>query len=132
MGIAMTRFGYLRDRLFLTATTGYGLNRWLIKPLVPLPFLHGQFNDLLLIPAALPVVLWVQRRTGLRTEDGFPSWSEIVLHLVVWSVICEFIGPVWLHRGTSDLWDVAAYTLGGVAAGIWWNRRAPENPEASR
>lgn len=131
LGLAVNRFPYLRDRLFLAATVSYGLNRWLIKPLSLSPFMHGQFNDLLLIPAALPVVLWIQRRTGLRTQDGFPSWSDISLHLLVWSVICEFIGPVCLHRGTADLSDVAAYTIGGVASGIWWNHRARTVPKAT-
>jgi len=124
----MTRFGYLRDRLFLAAAAGYGLNRWLLKPLIPSPFLRGHFNDLLLIPAALPVVLCVQRFLGLRKHDLPPSWSEMVLHLVVWSVVCEFIGPFWLHHGTADLWDLVAYALGGVAACHWWNRPAQKIP----
>ena len=62
----MSGFGYWRDRLFLVAVAAYGINRWGLKPRLPSPFLHGHFNDLLLIPAALPVVLWVQRRLGLR------------------------------------------------------------------
>ena len=126
----MKRFGYFRDELFLTAATCYGLNRWLVKPLVASPFMRGQFNDLLLIPAALPVVLWVQRKLGLRTKDVPPSWSEIGFHLLVWSAICEYIGPMWLHRGTSDLWDVAAYAVGGVAAGVWWNHSPKAKPKA--
>ena len=120
----MNRFGYLRDRLFLVATTSYGLNCLLLKPLLPTPFLHGQFNDLLLIPAALPVVLWLQRVVGLRTHDRAPSWSEMLLHLAVWSLICEFVGPLWLHHGTADVWDVVAYATGGVVACLWWNRSA--------
>lgn len=100
------------------------------QPLVSSPFIRGQFNDLLLIPAALPVVLWLQRKTGLRTEDSAPSWSEIALHLCVWSVICEYIGPVWLHRGTSDFWDVVAYGVGAVAAGVWWNHLPMPKPKA--
>lgn len=124
LGAAVRRFQYFRDELFLAAATCYGLNRWLIKPVVASPFMRGQFNDLLLIPAALPLVLWVQRQTGLRTEDAAPSWSEIGLHLGVWSLICEWIGPHWLHHGTADPWDVAAYGTGGLLAGIWWNRRA--------
>lgn len=120
----MNRFGYLRDRLFLVATTSHVLNRWLLKPLLPTPFLHGQFNDLLLIPAALPVVLWLQRVVGLRTHDRAPSWSEMLLHLAVWSLICEFVGPLWLHNGTADVWDVVAYAAGGVVACLWWNRSA--------
>ena len=131
MGSPVSRFRYLGDTLFLTAVLGYGLNRWTFKPLVSSSFLRGHFNDLLLIPAALPVVLWIQRITGLRSDDGMPSWSEIGLHLVVWSVICEFIGPFWLHRGTADLWDVAAYVAGGLAAGMWWNHRSRPKSEVN-
>lgn len=122
----MNRFGYWRDRLFLAAVIGYGLNRWLIKPLSASPFLRGQFDDLLLIPAALPLVLWVQRQLGLRHHDLPPTWSEMLLHLAVWSVICEFIGPLWLHHGTADAWDVLAYTVGGILACLWWHRAAPK------
>ncbi len=118
----MTRFGYLRDPLFLAAAVAYALNRWLVKPRVELPFLHAHFNDLLLIPAGLPVILWIQRGTGLRTGDAPPHRTEIVLHLVVWTVICEVVGPLWLHRGTADPLDAVAYAVGAAAAGIWWNR----------
>jgi len=118
----MSRFGYVRDRLFLLAAAGYALNCWLLKPIFASPFLRGHFDDLLLIPAALPVVLWLQRRIGLRTHDRHPTWMEVMLHLVSWSVICEFIGPFWLRLGTADVWDVVAYSLGGIAAWVWWNR----------
>lgn len=122
MGIAVRPFRCWRDPLFVSAGLGYALNRWLLKPLVLSPFLHGYFNDLLLIPAALPLVLWMQRFTGLRPHDSPPTWLEIGGHLVVWSVICEFIGPRWLHHGTADVWDVVAYVTGGVLAGLWWQR----------
>jgi hypothetical protein len=126
VGVAMSRFGYLRDPLFLVAIAGYALNRWLLKPVVPSPFLHSYFADLLLIPAALPVVLWVQRLAGLRQHDFAPSWAEVLAHLAVWSVICEFVGPHWLQRGTADMWDVMAYASGAVIAWFWWNRPAQE------
>lgn len=121
-GTAMSRLGYLRDRLFLAATGAYALNRWILKPRVDSAFLRGHFNDLLLIPAALPVMLWVQRKLGLRTHDEPPRWSEALLHLVVWSLICEWLGPNYLGVGTSDRWDVAAYAAGGIMACLWWNR----------
>jgi len=123
-GIAMIRFGFLRDALFVGASGAYALNRWLLAPLVASSFLRGYFNDLLLIPAGLPFILWIQRITGLRQSDAPPTWCEIGTHLVVWSIVCEYIGPFWLHRGTADIWDVFAYSVGAGASGIWWNRRA--------
>lgn len=122
MGAAVKEFRYWRDPLFLIAVGGYALNRWALKPWVDSSFLHGQFNDLLLIPAALPVLLWCQRRIGVRDHDRSPTGMEIALHLGVWSVVCEWVGPVLLGRGTSDPWDVVVYTLGAIGAGCWWNR----------
>lgn len=127
----MSRFGYWRDRLFLAAVIGYGLNRWLLKPGSTSPFLRGQFNDLLLIPAALPLVLWTQRQLGLRHNDDPPTWAEMLLHLAVWSGICEVIGPLWLHHGTADVWDVVAYTVGGILACLWWHRPAAKPAPAA-
>lgn len=122
MGVDVSRFRYLRDGLFLIATFGYALNRWWLKPWLGTPFLVGHLNDLLLIPAALPVVLWMQRLLGLRKDDAPPSWAEISLHLAVWTVISEVIGPRWFGHGTADLWDAVAYAAGGGVAGVWWNR----------
>lgn len=118
----MKPFGYLQDRLFWSASALYGINRWMVKPLVHSPFLRGHFNDLLLIPAALPCVLWIQRRLGVRPTDAAPTFQEIALHVAVWSVISEGLGPRFGHRGTADILDCLAYTVGGAAAWVWWNR----------
>lgn len=122
MGAAVKEFRYLRDPLFVVAAIGYAGNQWVLKPWVTSPFLKGQFNDLLLIPAALPVVLWYQRQIGVRNHNGMPTGLEIALHLGVWSVVCEWVGPVLLGRGTSDPWDVVVYTLGAIGAALWWHR----------
>jgi len=121
-------FGYVRDPLFLAAAVAYAVNRWCIRPWTESPFWTGHFNDLLLIPAALPVVLWMQRQLRLRPGDSAPSWEEMALHLVVWAVVCEGIGPHGFHRGTADVWDVVAYAVGGVVACAWWNRRPRGEP----
>jgi hypothetical protein len=76
------------------------------------------------MPTALPVVLWIQRLVGLRKNDCPPSWPEIFLHLAVWSVMCKVIGPLFLNVGVADPWDVLFFALGGLGAGLWWNRRA--------
>jgi hypothetical protein len=130
----MNRFGYLHDRLFGFSLAAYALNRLvllphfggLIRAHLPWawPFLHGHFDDLLLIPAALPVVLWLQKIAGLRPHDRPPSWPEMFGHLAVWSVMAKLVGPYWLHVGVADPWDLLFFTGGGIAAMLCWNRSA--------
>jgi len=117
----MNRFGYARDPLFLTGCALYALNRWWIKQHIHSAFFTGQFNDLLLIPCALPLILWVHRRLGWRAHDAPPTAAEVALHVAVWSIVCEVVGPHWV-RTTGDPWDVVAYAGGGLLAWIWWHR----------
>lgn len=88
--------------------------------MVDTPFLHDHFNDLLLIPAALPLVLWIQRKLTWRLHDSPPNTREIALHLMVWSLITEGIGPHFFAHATRDWRDLIAYTAGAIMAGIWW------------
>lgn len=117
----MSGFRYLRDPLFLVGCTLYALNRWVVKPWTSSPFLHGQFNDLLLIPCALPPVLWIQRKLGARLHDAPPRAGEIVAHLIVWSLLFELAGP-HLMRTTGDVLDVVAYAAGGLFSALWWRQ----------
>ena len=48
-------FRYAFDPLCMGACALYALNRFLIKPYVGPGFFHSHFNDVLLIPAALPL-----------------------------------------------------------------------------
>ena len=118
----MSRYGQLRDRLFWVSCLLYATNRWLVKPHTHNPFLLFHFNDLLLIPCALPPLLWLHGRLGLRPRESAPTLSEVTFHLVVWSVLFEAIGPRIMARATGDIWDVVAYVVGGLLAYWWWNR----------
>jgi len=134
---AMNRFGYLHDRLFEFSLAAYAVNRLVIRPHLAgflhshlqwaWPFLHSHFDDLLLMSAALPVVLWIQRLTGLRKHDLPPTWAEMFSHLAIWSVMCKIVGPVYCHIGVADPWDILFFTGGGLAACHWWNRPAPQS-----
>ena len=135
----MRAFRYWRDPACLAACAAYALNRWLLKPHFAMgPFMRGHFADCLLIPAALPLVLWLQRRLGLRTHDGTPTSGEIFLHLAIWAFIAEGAGPFLTRRGTADWWDVAAYSAGAAACYVLWRwrkipcrgRRTPVPPSA--
>src|SRR5262249_14553140 len=115
-------FRYLRDGLFLACCSFYAINRWGLKPHVHSAFLHVHFNDLLLIPCALPPLLWVHRLLQIRSKESPPTFFEIVLHVAIWSVLFEVTGPHIIRRATGDPWDAVAYLVGGMAAGLWWNR----------
>ncbi len=114
-------FRYALDPLCLSVCFLYAFNRWLIKPIYAGSLLQGYFNDLLLIPAALPLVLWLQRRIGLRNHDRAPTRTEIFGHLLVWSIVSELAAPGIFPWATSDAFDVLAYSVGALAATVWWN-----------
>src|SRR5207237_10217470 len=107
--LAVSRFKYVRDRLFLACCLLYGLNRWLIKPHVHSPFLRYHFNDLLLIPCALPPLLLAQRWLRLRKHDDATTVAEIGLNLIVWSILFEVLGPHIFRWASGDRWVPAVY-----------------------
>ena len=120
----MKRFRYLFDPLCLGGCALYVLNRWGLKPHTHLALFRFWFNDALLIPCALPLMLQVHRWLGLRTHDQAPTSGEILGHLVVWSILFEVIGPHWIRRATADPLDMLAYAIGASLAWIWWRRES--------
>lgn len=116
----MRKFRYALDPVCLVACALYVANRWCLPASIKGPFLREHFDDCLLIPAALPLVLWVQRKLGLRASDAPPNTNEVLLHLVIWSLAAEVIGPRLFSRATGDVWDVAAYTVGAAVAWAVW------------
>jgi hypothetical protein len=113
-------FRYIRDPLFVCSCALYALNRWALKPHLHSPFVRGHFNDLLLIPCAIPPLLLFQRFLRLRPHDHFPAASEILFCLVTWTLLFEWIGPRFVSGTTADPLDAIAYVLGGILAFIWW------------
>jgi ubiquinone/menaquinone biosynthesis C-methylase UbiE len=113
------RFGYVFDPLFLLCCALYATNRWLIKPHCHIAFFHNWFNDLLLIPCALPPLLLIHRWFRLRNHDNPPTLAEISSHVVGWSILFEVIGP-HLMPTTGDPWDAVAYACGGAVSFFWW------------
>lgn len=120
-------FRYLRDPLFLLAVVLYLANRWWWKPEFGGSFLNGYFNDLLLIPAALPPILWLHARLGWRPLSAPPSIIEIASHLVLWTIIAEVFGPHLKATSVADWADVAAYAAGALLALLIWHRPSPAN-----
>jgi hypothetical protein len=117
-------FKYILDPLFLFSSTLYTVNKLSLFP----PYWWGQkiivayLNDVLLIPVILPIILFFSRVLKFREEYSPPVIMEIVIPLAIWSIAFEFIGPYFLERGTSDPFDVLAYSVGGLVSWVIWNR----------
>lgn len=122
----MRRFRYALDPVCVSACLLYVLNRGWWRQASGMPFFRNQFDDLLLIPCALPPVLWLQRKFGLRDHDGPPDSGEVGFHLVVWAVIAEGVGPLLLPWAVADYRDLGAYLAGAVGAVLWWHWRGRE------
>jgi len=120
----MKRFSYILDPVFIIAFLLYATNRLAIKPALGSEniLFWSYFNDLLLIPCALPPLLWLHKKLGLRHFDRKPTIKEILLHLMVWSICFELIAPLLYDNATGDLLDILAYWIGGSIAWIIWNK----------
>ena len=128
----MKPFRYLRDPLFLGCCALYALNRWAVKPHFHGALIHSWFNDALLIPCALPLLMRVHAWLGWREQDAMPGAWEIIAHLAGWSVLFEVIGPRLMHHATGDVLDVVAYTAGAAVAYVWWHRERLWHPATKR
>ena len=118
----MRPFRYGLDPVFLAGVLLYTLNRVCFAPLwgATAPFLTDYFGDLLLIPCALPLLLWLQRIARLRTHDLRPTPSEIGWTLALWAVLFEVAFPHFSGWGVSDPLDVLAYAMGAWLANCAW------------
>lgn len=117
-------FKYIRDPLFIIGWLLYFVNRYIIKTHLPEKeiFFNGYFSDLLLIPCALPLLLFIYRLLEIRHSDSPPSLQEVIFHLNIWSVLFEGIGPIFLTTAISDIGDVIAYWIGGIATWMLWKK----------
>ena len=110
------------DPLFVVASALYAINRWLIKPYVEISLFDNWFNDALMIPCALPVLLLAHRWLGLRRHDLAPTAKEICSHLLGWTALFEIVGPRFFPHTTGDPVDALAYAAGAALAWFWWRR----------
>ena len=75
------RFLYLRDPLFLLCVLTYFVNRFVLKAIWTTGFIHEHLNDLICLPFWVPILLFAQRRVGLRDNDDPPRSAELVIPL---------------------------------------------------
>jgi len=119
----LIRFRPVCNPLFIGACVAYAINRWWLAPATHHPVLINWFNDLLLIPCALPPLVALYHALGLRGTTAPPRGREILCHLLLWIPLFEWIGPRFVPGTTADPLDAVAYCLGGFLAHAFWRRR---------
>ena len=118
-------FQYLKDPLFLVCLVLYFANRLILKPFFPNEFSSSFLNDVICIPFWVPIMLFLMRRIGLRTDDAPPTGGELIIPLLLWSALFELILPqldFFSTLATSDYRDILCYTVGTTVAAIVWRR----------
>lgn len=128
-------FKYWRDPVCVTACATYVAYRWLMPAVGLSPPWNGHVTDVLLVPAGLPLWLWLERQVGWRSDDRMPRWREIAFALVTWTVAAELIAPGIFRQATGDAWDLVAYSGGAAIAGLVWQwsvgARRDRTPQAA-
>jgi len=116
-------FKYLLDPIFILSSALYAVNK--ISHVRPYYWCNGFFknylNDVLLVPVMIPVILFFLSACNVRKTNSPPMIIEIVIPLIIWSIAFELIGPFYFGKGTSDLFDVYSYVIGGFLSWKYWN-----------
>lgn len=119
-----TQFRYIRDPVFVVSVSLYLINEFIILEygIFKTGFIAFYFNDFLLVPVVLPILLFISKKLKLRLVDIPPTLLELIIPLLIWSVLFEFIFPYFISKGTADLLDILFYFLGGLLSWMIWNR----------
>ncbi|MDC0267910.1 hypothetical protein OAK97_01240 [bacterium] len=88
-------------------------------------WMSSYWNDIWMLPCALPPVLCLYERLGLRRVDLQLSLPEILWHGLLWGMMAEWLGPMFFQHVTGDPWDLLAYGVGGGMLYLRWNLLEP-------
>jgi hypothetical protein len=124
-------FRYLKDPLFLMCFAAYGIQRCLKSFDLSTPFLCSYLNDLICIPFWVPIMLWGNKKLGLRRNDDPPEGFEIIIPLILWAFVFEVLipgMPSWSIPTWADPCDILSYCVGGLAAALFWKVYYRESP----
>ncbi|WP_299818475.1 magnesium citrate secondary transporter [uncultured Pontibacter sp.] len=112
----------LQHPLFIISMLLFCLNRVLeYKQLFIWP-LHTHLDDLLCLPITLTIVLAAERAYFQNPYFVLP-WHYLLIAVLSFSIVFEWLLPMYATRYTSDVWDVVAYAVGAGAFHAFSNQR---------
>lgn len=94
----------------------------LLEQFYKIPLLYSYLDDLLAPGIVLGFTLFFFQKVFPADESFVLETKLLLLFVVVYSLLFEFVYPWTDARHTSDYWDILAYAAGTVAFRIWGNR----------
>ena len=79
---------------------------------ISLSLVDSYLDPLLCMPILLHLIVW-ERKLFHRRAEYTLSLSHIVGYVLLVSILCEIVLPLWNEKMTADPWDIACYALGG-------------------
>lgn len=64
------------------------------------------------MPILLHLIVW-ERKLLYRRAGYTLSRAHIIGYVLLVSILCEIVFPLWNEKMTGDAWDIACYALGG-------------------
>jgi hypothetical protein len=119
--VGRLNFGVWQNPLVLGSTFLYVLHS-VLRQFFPEPwFLQFYLNDLLCMPIVLGAAIFLQRNLVLRQPAYALTGYQIAIVVIYWSVMFEGVIPKFVERYTADIFDVIAYSLGGLLFYLFGN-----------
>lgn len=75
-------------------------------------FFRNYLADVLFIPIVVPVSWYVSQRIIPNSNASF--LIAIIITILMVSILFEWALPLKSKRYTADLWDILAYSIGGL------------------
>lgn len=99
---------------FLLASLFYSIHFYFSRfiPEYEGTFCRFYLGDFLALPVVVPILINVPIKLGYSRRK-YVHFHEIVLLGIIFSLVFEWLSPCMLYRGTSDVYDVLAYFVGG-------------------
>ncbi len=120
----MLNYCFWKDKLFLISSLIYFFNTYYLKHLIKVDFFQNYLNDILLIPCALPPLIYLYVKLKLRNQKSFPTTLEVFSFFIFSSFVFECLGPKYLNKGVADYFDILAYAIGGIISNYFWNKNS--------
>ena len=111
----------LKHPLFISAVLLTTINAMLERAGYPVPFVHAYLDDVLCFPVVLTLALTFLRRF-VTPRDYTLSAFQVVMAVIYFSIVFEWMLPRVSENYTCDPADIIAYSIGALLFGVFINR----------